>query len=150
MGDSRLVTTQATTSEQAYEILKGQRKRRPQSPDLAIYQPQLTWYLSGFHRITGLTLAFPFYGFLLAYIAGPLVGLGFDSNTLVNFAAALPLVVKIPLKFLASIPFTFHAFNGCRHLIWDTASQLTLKGVYRTGWTVVGLSAVSSLILAFL
>lgn len=146
----RMTSTQSTTSEQAYEVLKAQRKRRPLSPDLQIYQPQLTWYLSGLHRVTGLSLAFPYYGFLLAYLAAPAVGLGFDSAALVDVAASLPLIVKLPLKFVAALPFTFHAFNGVRHLIWDTANQLTIKGVYRTGYIVEGLTVVSALILALL
>ena len=32
---------------------KSQRLSRPISPHLLIYQPQLTWYLSALHRITG-------------------------------------------------------------------------------------------------
>ncbi|KAJ3043079.1 cytochrome b subunit of succinate dehydrogenase, Sdh3p, partial [Rhizoclosmatium hyalinum] len=32
---------------------RSQAFKRPISPHLFIYQPQLTWYLSMFHRITG-------------------------------------------------------------------------------------------------
>jgi hypothetical protein len=32
---------------------KSARLNRPMSPHLTIYEPQLTWLLSGFHRITG-------------------------------------------------------------------------------------------------
>ena len=35
------------------ELLRQQRKLRPTSPHIDIYQPQVTWYLSGIHRITG-------------------------------------------------------------------------------------------------
>lgn len=35
------------------ELLRQQRKVRPISPHLSIYQPQLTWYGSAAHRITG-------------------------------------------------------------------------------------------------
>lgn len=35
------------------EQLDGQRNRRPTSPHLDIYQPQLTWVMSGLHRATG-------------------------------------------------------------------------------------------------
>ena len=38
------------------ELLRQQRKVRPVSPHLEIYQPQITWYLSGIHRITGCAL----------------------------------------------------------------------------------------------
>ncbi|CAN6653547.1 succinate dehydrogenase [ubiquinone] cytochrome b subunit, mitochondrial [Trichomonascus vanleenenianus] len=146
----RPVTTQSTTPEEALEILKRQRSARPVSPHLQIYQPQLTWVLSSFHRITGVALGFAFYGFLIGYAGLPLFGVEFDSNSLMSAFGALPLVAKLSLKFVASLPFTFHFFNGLRHLVWDTARELTLKGVYRTGYAVLGLSAVSSLILTVL
>lgn len=38
------------------ELLRAQRKRRPVSPHLSIYQPQLTWYMSSAHRLTGVAL----------------------------------------------------------------------------------------------
>jgi hypothetical protein len=38
------------------EYLRAQRKLRPTSPHLSIYQPQLTWYMSSAHRITGVAL----------------------------------------------------------------------------------------------
>jgi hypothetical protein len=34
-------------------MLRLQRKNRPSSPHLTIYQPQLTWFMSSAHRITG-------------------------------------------------------------------------------------------------
>ena len=63
---------------------------------------------------------------------------------------SLPVAVKVMLKFGVAMPFTFHSFNGVRHLIWDTGRELSNKGVQRTGWTVVGLSVVGSGILALL
>jgi len=36
---------------------KNMRLKRPLSPHLSIYQPQLTWVLSGTHRTTGIMLA---------------------------------------------------------------------------------------------
>jgi succinate dehydrogenase (ubiquinone) cytochrome b560 subunit len=146
----RQASTQSTTPDEALEILKKQRAQRPVSPHLDIYQPQLTWLMSGFHRLTGVALTFSLYAFLYAYVLGPAVGLGFDSNTLMQAFGALPLVAKIPIKFFASIPFTYQTLNGVRHLVWDSARELTLKGVYRTGYTVLGLTTISSLILAFI
>ena len=62
---------------------------------------------------------------------------------------SLPVVVKVLMKFGIAIPFTFHSFNGVRHLIWDTGRELSNKGVQRTGYTVIGLTLLSSGILAF-
>jgi hypothetical protein len=33
------------------------KANRPLSPHLTIYQPQLTWYMSGLHRITGVYIS---------------------------------------------------------------------------------------------
>ena len=59
-------------------------------------------------------------------------------------------MAKMGLKAFFAFPFTFHAMNGVRHLVWDTGSQFTNKQVIRTGWTVVGLSVASALGLTFL
>ena len=56
--------------------------------------------------------------------------------------------LKMATKFAVVTPFTFHSFNGVRHLIWDMGRQLTNKRITRTGWTVVGLSTASALYLA--
>jgi succinate dehydrogenase (ubiquinone) cytochrome b560 subunit len=48
---SRKAQEQCAAAES--ELLRQQRKVRPVSPHLTIYQPQITWYLSGAHRVTG-------------------------------------------------------------------------------------------------
>lgn len=63
---------------------------------------------------------------------------------------AWPLAVKGLCKMALAVPFTFHSFNGIRHLVWDTGREFANKSVVRTGWAVVGLTAVSSVYLAFL
>ena len=64
--------------------------------------------------------------------------------------AAWPLAVKFLAKSLVGLTFTFHCFNGVRHLVWDTASMISNKKVNQSGWTVVGLSVVSALALALM
>jgi len=137
------------TQEQAYDILAAQRRNRPISPHLAIYRPQITWYASAFNRITGAVLSSSLYIFGAAYLVAPLIGWHLESASLAASFAALPLVVKVLIKSFFAIPFTFHGFNGIRHLIWDVGAQLTNKQVIATGWTVVGLSVVSALGLVF-
>lgn len=51
------------------------------------------------------------------------------------------------IKFYIALPATYHTLNGIRHLFWDNGRFLKLNDVYKTGWTVVGLSVVSALIL---
>ncbi|KAG0231536.1 cytochrome b subunit of succinate dehydrogenase, Sdh3p [Actinomortierella wolfii] len=144
---TRIIST-STPNNEEYKTapLIDQRKNRPLSPHITHYQPQLTWVMSGFHRFTGGALAAGFYAGAIGYA----VGLPLDSATIVSTLATVPLAVKIPAKLLVAFPFTFHFFNGIRHLVWDTTRALTLKGVYQTGYTVLGLSTVSALGLAFL
>ena len=63
--------------------------------------------------------------------------------------AAWPVVLKVFAKALVALPFTFHSFNGLRHLMWDTASGISNSQVQKTGWTVVGVSVLTALGLAF-
>lgn len=63
---------------------------------------------------------------------------------------ALPVLVKVGLKFGVALPFTYHSFNGVRHLVWDFGRELSNKQVARSGWAVVGLSLVGSAVLAAL
>ncbi|KAF9362434.1 cytochrome b subunit of succinate dehydrogenase, Sdh3p [Mortierella sp. NVP85] len=150
LGTRILSTSQANQREVTVAPIIEQRKNRPLTPHLTIYQPQLTWYMSMFHRITGGALAVGFYGGAIAYAVGPLVGLGFDTATITSTLATVPVAAKFAGKVLVASPFTFHAFNGIRHLLWDTARGLTLKGVYATGYTVLGLSTVSAVALALI
>ncbi|KAG0676006.1 glyceraldehyde-3-phosphate dehydrogenase 1, partial [Pichia californica] len=121
-------------------ILVAQRKNRPCSPHLDIYQPQLTWVLSGLHRITGVGLAFGFYAVTCSYAFGLV-----DTASLLGAFSALPVAIKVAFKALASFPFAFHAWNGVRHLVWDSGHEANKKGVYTTGYIVLGLSALSFL-----
>lgn len=142
----RNVSYERLNAEQVQDKLVSQRKNRPLSPELAIYKPQISWILSGFHRITGVAVGGAFYVWMLAYAAG----LPVSATAIAGAFGALPLVVKIAAKFILATPFTFHAFNGVRHLIWDMVKLVNNKGVISSGKIVLGLTAISSAILAFL
>jgi succinate dehydrogenase (ubiquinone) cytochrome b560 subunit len=132
----------------SYQILVAQRKNRPTSPHLSIYRPQITWYGSISHRLTGAILSGGFYVFGAAYLVSPLFGWHLDSASLAAAFGSLPVLAKVGLKVLVAFPFTFHSFNGVRHLVWDLGKEFSNKAVIRSGWTVVGISAVSALYLA--
>jgi succinate dehydrogenase (ubiquinone) cytochrome b560 subunit len=100
------------------------------------------------HRFTGSILSGGFYVFGAAYLVSPLFGWHLDTASMVSAFAGLPLAVKVAAKFLVAMPFTFHSFNGIRHLFWDMGKTFSNKTVIRTGWTTVGISAVSALWLA--
>lgn len=143
-------TSENVTQDKAYSILVAQRKLRPVSPHLSIYQIQLTSCLSIVHRITGAAISGGVYAFALAYLASPALGLHLESATIATAFGALPIAVKIGIKGMFALPFTYHSWNGVRHLMWDTGKALDIKGVYRSGYVVLGLTALSTVYLAFL
>lgn len=145
----RYTSTIKVSHEQENELLVAQRKNRPVSPHLTIYQPQLTWILSSFHRITGVAMAGAFYALTCGYAATSILSIPFDSAAIVSAFAALPVAVKILAKATMAFPFAFHALNGVRHLVWDIGKELTMTGVYRTGYIVMAGTAVLGSYLAF-
>lgn len=138
------------TVETSNEILAAQRKLRPTSPHLSIYQPQIPWILSSLNRITGATLAGGLYIFGTAYLAAPLFGFILDSASMAAAFASWPVFLKVATKLTIAFPFTFHSVNGLRHLVWDFGKGFTNQQVIKTGWTVLGLSVTSALALATL
>ncbi|KAI9456789.1 succinate dehydrogenase cytochrome b560 subunit [Russula earlei] len=162
----RHVQTNSLKPEEAIAILNTQRLARPSSPHFTIYQPQLTWIASIANRITGAGLSVLLYGFSLAYLFAPST---FSSTNIIEFAAGLPEWVKVAEKAILAAPFAFHSLNGLRHLAWDTGyclfpstlgpnqlsltilnKVLSLKGVYRTGYAVLGASAITTVALVLL
>ena len=100
------------------------------------------------NRITGSILSGGFYVFGAAYLVSPLFGWHLESATLAAGFGAWPVWAKMMAKFGVAMPFTFHSWNGIRHLVWDTGRELSNKAVNRTGWVVVGATVVSSGVLA--
>ena len=114
---------------------------RPISPHLQVYRPQLTSMLSILHRITGVALAIGtilLVYWLIAAASGPEA-----------FASAEALIgsrLGRILLFGWIFALYFHLTNGIRHLFWDAGFGFELKTVYASGWTVVALAAVLTLV----
>ena len=51
-------------------------------------------------------------------------------------------------KFAIAWPVVYHLFNGVRHLAWDLGYGFQMADLYKTGWTVVGLSVAVAAALA--
>lgn len=109
-----------------------QKSKRPLSPHLQVYKPQLTSVTSILHRATGVALAaglVMFSWWLVAASIGPEaygVFTGFAGST----AGKL-------LLFGWSLAFYYHLSNGIRHLIWDSGFLLKLKSAYAAGYFVL-------------
>jgi len=143
----RNIQIQSLPPSASNEILNKQRLNRPSSPHYTIYQPQLTWLGSIANRVTGAGLATLLYGFSIAYLIAPGT---FDSAHVIQLVAGLPESVKYAGKAILAAPFAFHSLNGLRHLGWDMGKFLSLKGAYVTGYTVLGATAISTVVLTFM
>ncbi|KAK9446682.1 uncharacterized protein V1518DRAFT_423249 [Limtongia smithiae] len=146
----RSVSSRYVNSTEEQAILTQQRSNRPISPHLTIYKPQISWILSGFHRLTGVVLAGGFYVLGLSYVVAPVFGMSITSTAIAASFGALPLAVKLLAKTAASLPFTFHFYNGVRHLVWDATYLVNNAGVKSGGLTVLGLTTITSLVLLFI
>lgn len=109
--------------------------KRPLSPHLQIYRPQLTSVLSITHRLTGFALS-------LVILLSPAIlyflTLSKDSHTLVMNVFQNSFV-KLVL-FLAIFGLSYHLCNGIRHLAWDAGYGLDLDSSYKSGYAVVLIS----------
>lgn len=114
---------------------------RPLSPHLLIYRPQLTSVLSITHRLTGALLAASLL-LLIYWLAALAAG---DAA----YGLALQVLGAWPVKallFVASYAFYYHLCNGIRHLCWDSGRGLEIEQVYASGWAVVIVSSLLTLI----
>ena len=116
--------------------------KRPLSPHLQIYRPQLTSVLSITHRLTGFALS-------LVILLSPAIlyflTLSKDSHTLVMNLFQNTLV-KLVL-FLAIFGLSYHLCNGIRHLAWDAGYGLDLDSSYKSGYAVVAISLGITLLI---
>jgi len=115
---------------------------RPLSPHLQVYRPQLTSMLSILHRATGIALS---------------VGALYLAVWVITASATSPRSYAIFSSFNMSIlgrivlggwlfSAYYHLCNGIRHLFWDAGYGFELKDAYRSGWIVVGVSLVATLV----
>ncbi|KAH3899697.1 related to Succinate dehydrogenase [ubiquinone] cytochrome b subunit, mitochondrial [Saccharomycodes ludwigii] len=140
----RLFNTESTSTVQAQKLLEAQRGARPISPHLTIYQPQLTWYLSSVHRVSGVFMGFVFFGTTIAFGVSSLFNLGLNTEKLVKYYhEKIPAWFDYTVKGGFAYIFAFHFGNGIRHLIWDTGKAFTIPGIYKTGYAVLALTAVA-------
>lgn len=113
--------------------------KRPLSPHLQVYRPQITSILSITHRATGLALvaaALLFAYWLTAAAYGPAA-----------FARAQALMGStVGLLILLGFTFSlfYHLFNGIRHLVWDAGRGFEMSQVRAGGWAVAILSLAST------
>ncbi|TBU56640.1 hypothetical protein BD310DRAFT_823230 [Dichomitus squalens] len=140
----RRIQTDSLPPSAHQEILNGQRLRRPKSPVLTIYQPQLTWVGSVLSRFTGTGLAVLLYGSALVYLVAPDT---FSSAQVIDFISTLPDAVKYAGKVVLATPFAYHSLCGVRHIAWDVGKFLSLRGAYGTGYVVIAGTVIGTVVM---
>jgi succinate dehydrogenase / fumarate reductase cytochrome b subunit len=124
--DAREALMMGTTSD-------GKLVRRPLSPHLQVYKPQITSVLSISHRISGVALAVGT-GLLVSWLMAAADGAA-------AFAAAQDFMGSFLgrlMMFGWTLALFFHFCNGIRHLAWDAGHGYDLESVTRSGWFTVG------------
>ena len=113
--------------------------KRPLSPHLQIYKPQLTSVLSITHRGTGIFLCL---GILLLTAWLVCLALGEESYN-IFYKHTTSWYGKL---FLISFIFSlfYHLTNGIRHLFWDIGIGLSIKESYMSGYLVILISLLTT------
>ena len=111
----------------------GGMTRRPLSPHLQVYRPQITSVLSIMHRITGIGLGL---GTLLLTWWLVAAATSAEAFGAVQYFIGSP--IGLLLLFGWSLALFFHLFNGIRHLAWDLGLGFEKVRYHMSGWVVVG------------
>ncbi|MGV6848732.1 MAG: succinate dehydrogenase, cytochrome b556 subunit [Marinibacterium sp.] len=108
------------------------RGKRPLSPHLTIYRPQLTSVTSILTRITGNALLL---GALL--VVWWLLAAATSAEYFAIADAVLTSFFGDVVMVLSLWALWYHALAGVRHLIWDAGMCLNLKAAERLGYAVI-------------
>jgi succinate dehydrogenase / fumarate reductase cytochrome b subunit len=106
--------------------------RRPMSPHLQVYRPQLTSVLSILNRLTGIATSFGtllLVWWLVAAASGP------GPFATVQHVIANPFGLLV--LFGWTVALLYHFFGGIRHLVWDSGHGYSLPATHRSGWAAV-------------
>lgn len=119
--------------------------RRPISPHLSIYKPQINSIMSIFHRFTGIGLFFGFAAWawwMICWIFSKFDQQIFD---LINC-----IYVKLCL-YIMFTAFFYHLLNGIRHLFWDIGKGYSICALFKTSYLVLlGTIALSGYFFALI
>lgn len=107
-------------------------KKRPISPHLSIYKPQITSILSISHRISGVFQSIGLI-IILLLLASLFLGEVF-YNYFMFFIESYFGKIFI---FFYMLSLCYHMFNGIRHILWDLGYGFEMKSVYYSGYAVI-------------
>ena len=120
----------------------GKLVRRPLSPHLEVYAPQITSVLSIMNRVTGIAISVGtllLVWWLAAAASGPVAFArvqGFIGSWLGLF-----------VLFGWTASMFYHMFGGLRHLAWDTGHGFGIEQVQKSGWAAIIASVVATVLV---
>ncbi len=117
------------------------RGKRPLSPHLSIYRPQITSMLSILHRITGVALTL---GALIAVWWFLAAATGVEYFDFIDGLVTSWLGGLVMIGLL--VAFWYHFCNGIRHLFWDAGFGFDIPVVQKSGVATGVATAVLSVI----
>jgi succinate dehydrogenase / fumarate reductase cytochrome b subunit len=119
----------------------GRTVRRPLSPHLQVYKPQITSVISIFHRITGCALSVG-----TALLVWWLVAAATSDSAFATVSAVIHTWLGHLVLFGWTAALWYHFCAGIRHLAWDAGYGFELPQVHATGRLVVIATVVLTLL----
>lgn len=117
----------------------GRVVRRPLSPHLQVYRPQISSALSIFHRLTGVALSA---GTLL--LVWWLVAAATSDEAWDEVQGVVGSPLGMVVLFGWTVALTYHFFAGIRHLFWDAGYGFEKADFHRSGYAVLAATVVCS------
>lgn len=121
---------------------EGELVRRPLSPHLQVYAPQLSSVLSILNRVTGIAISVGtllLVWWLAAAAAGP--------AAFARVQAFLHSWLGLFMLFGWTIALFYHLFGGLRHLAWDAGYGYELDQMRKSGWAAVIATVAASILV---
>ena len=112
-------------------------RKRPLSPHLQVYKPQMTSVLSIMHRAAGVALAI---GSLMVVWWLVAAATSEEAYNLAQDFAGSPIGTL--MIFGWSVALFYHLCNGCRHLLWDMGYLFKIENAYKAGYLVLLATAI--------
>ncbi len=118
------------------------KRKRPISPHLTVYKPQITSVLSISHRVSGI-----FQSFGLILVLTLLLSTFLGENTHDYFMFFMNSFLGKLFIFFYVFSLSYHMLNGIRHIIWDFGFGFDIKNVYYSGISVIFLTLILTIFI---
>ena len=120
----------------------GSNVRRPLSPHIQVYRPQLTSVLSIMNRLSGIAISI---GTLM--LVWWLVASAGSARSYATMQGFMGSWLGLLLLFGWTVALLYHFMGGLRHLAWDFGYGADLPQVYASGWAALAATGVFTIVI---